>query len=229
MYALFNFRFLIFAKLLAIAFWLILGAAATAPGQERQVQCFMLEFFYDSSDEASAKLKQAFLDYGEKRPGLKLHFRDVHENETGQKRLKEISDYFRAENVSLPAVYGLKNFASGIDSPKKLYDQLNKMLTMTAFVRNGCPHCRDAKAFLNKYADRYPALQIVYREVTTDPNASNDMKAIVRRYQQGAASLPVIHFCNGLSIGFNTESTTGRKILQTLDYWSEGCTIQKKN
>lgn len=208
---------------------LMLIAPAPAEAQDAKVQCFMLELFYDSADESTLGLKAAFEKYGEEHPGVKLYYRDTHEDEKGQKRLKEIQDYFKVKEVKLPAVYGLKNFESGIDSEQKLNHKLDQMLTLTAYVRNGCPHCRDAKAFLTKYGSRYPALKIVYREVTTDRTANTDMQAVVRRYRQRAASLPVLHFCNGISIGYSTDRTTGVKILKTLDYWSEGCTLEKKN
>jgi len=209
--------------------FLSLSAPSTSHAQQAKVQCFMLELFYDSNDESSVAIKEAFTKYGENHVGIKLYFRDVHENEKGQKRLQDLQDYFKLTEVKLPAVYGLKNFESGIDSEQALNDKLDRMLTLTAYVRNGCPHCRAAKAFFAKYGSRYPGLKIVYREVTTDRTASRDMEAVVRRYRQRAASLPVIHYCNGLTIGYGTDQTTGVKILKTLDYWSEGCVLEKKN
>jgi glutaredoxin len=208
---------------------LTLCAPSTSHAQEQKVQCFMLELFYDSTDESSLAIKEAFANYGESHVGVKLYFRDVHENEKGQKRLNELQDYFNLKEAKLPAVYGLKTFETGIDSEQKLNDKVNRMLTLTAFVRNGCPHCRAAKAFFRKYGSRYPGLKIVYREVTTDRTANTDMRNVVARYRRSASSLPVIHYCNGLTIGYSTDRTTGARILKTLDYWSEGCVLEKKN
>lgn len=220
-------NFTLFLLLATIS--LTLSAPRASHAQDAKVQCFMLELFYDSSDESSAAIKDAFTKYGENHVGVKLYFRDVHDDEKGQKRLQELQDYFKLKEAKLPAVYGLKTFDAGIDSEKALNDKLDRMLTLTAYVRNGCPHCRAAKAFFAKYGKRYPGLKIVYREVTTDRTASRDMEAVVRRYRQRAASLPVIHYCNGLTIGYSTDQTTGVKILKTLDYWSEGCVLEKKN
>lgn len=214
------------AGLASAAFCLLTNTAALA--QDEKVQCFQLELFFDSSDEASASIKAAFEKYGDDNPGVNLYFRDVHDNEKGQTRLKEMQDYFILKEVTLPAVYGLKYFADNIDSTEKLNSKLDEMLTLTAYVRNGCPHCKAAKAFLAKYGSRYPALKIVYREVTTDKTASQEMRDVARRYRQRAASLPLIHYCNGVTVGFSTERTTGVKILKTLDYWSEGCVLDEK-
>jgi glutaredoxin len=196
--------------------------------EDEKVQLFLLEMFYDSTVENSNELKAAFEKYGEDHPGLKLYLRDVYENEKGQQRLQEMQDYFKIKEAKLPALYGLKYFAENIDSAKKMNAKLDEMLTLTAYVRNGCPHCKAAKAFLTKYGGRYPALNIVYREVTTDKTASQEMRDVARRYRQRAASLPLLHYCNGVSIGYSTERTTGVKILKTLDYWSEGGVVEKK-
>ncbi|MDB4786911.1 hypothetical protein OAK91_04315 [Planctomycetaceae bacterium] len=200
----------------------------TVQAEDEKVQLFLLEMFYDSTAENSNELKEAFEKYGADHPGLKLYFRDVHENEKGQQRLQEMQDYFNIKDAKLPALYGLKYFAEAIDSTEKMNAKLDEMLTLTAYIRNGCPHCKAAKTFLTKYGGRYPALNVVYREVTTDKAASQEMRDVARRYRQRAASLPLLHYCNGVSIGYSTERTTGVKILKTLDYWSEGGVVEKK-
>lgn len=215
---------------LLLAVFLCLAAGSSLTAQVRQFQCFKIEYFFDSSDTASVDLRADLENYAEQRPGLKLYFRDVHEDEKYQKRLKELEDYFGLKKRSLPAIYGLKYFVTGIETKEKLKQRLDSMLTLTAYIRNSCPHCRDAKAFLTKYGGRYPALKIVYKEVTVNPAYKNEMRGIAQRYRKQAVSLPVIHYCNGVTVGFGTESTTGRRILQTLDYWSEAGTLeQKKN
>lgn len=214
---------------LICAIALTLCAPNTSHAQQRKVQCFMLELFYDSTDDSSQAIKEAFTNYGEDHVGVKLYFRDVNDNEKGQKRLKDLQDYFKIKDLKLPAVYGLKTFESGLDSEQELKQKIDRMLTLTAFVRNGCPHCRAAKAFFRKYGSRYPGLKIVYREVTTDRTANSDMNKVLNRYRRGARSLPVIHYCNDVTIGYSTDRTTGARILKKLDYWSEGCTLEKKN
>ncbi|MBT6483527.1 MAG: hypothetical protein HOK71_02500 [Planctomycetaceae bacterium] len=167
-------------------------------------------------------LRSAFEEITDQRTGLRVLFHDVSQDEDQKirKRIDSIVRYFSLTELKLPAIYGLRHVVANLKSKDVMQRRLKEILTMTAFVRNGCPHCRDAKEFLRKYRSRYPAMSIVYREVTTDPNARNDMNALVSRYRRSAASLPVIHFCNGLSIGFDREATTGKRVLQKLDYWS---------
>ena len=196
---------------------------------QQQVQCFAIEFFYDSSVSDAAELRAELDEFSKKRTGLKLHVRDVSKNDDYRKRVAQIAKYFGLTDMKLPAIYGLKNVLVDLKTAKQLCSRLDQILTVTAYVRNGCPHCRAAKAFFAKYDRRYPALRIVYREVSIDPTAQDEMYELTRRYRQHAASLPVVHCCNGLTIGFDRESTTGRRILRTLDYWSHSCSVEKKN
>lgn len=210
-----------------LALFLITGNRSL-PAQERGTQCISIEFFYDSSVDDTTTLKSALEKFSEIRPGLLLHIRDIHENETVQTRLKQIGTHFGMTSVKLPAVYGMKYVIADIKTSEQLKTRLTEILRLTAYVRSGCPHCQATKAFLGKYGSRYPALEIVYKDVISDATANQAMQSVVRRYRQSAASLPVIHYCNALTIGFDRESTTGKRVLQTLDYWSRACPAEKK-
>ena len=210
-------------NLIATAFLCFVGTATQAVRGQENTQCFSIEFFYDSSVDDALELREKLENYADARSGLILHFRDQNEDESVKKRIDEIAKHFRLAEVKLPAMYGLKHIIADLKSPEQLESRLDEILTMTAYVRNGCPHCAATKAFLGKYGSRYPGLKIVYKEVITNQSYNREMQSVVRRYRQSAASLPVIHYCNGVTIGFDRESTTGRRILQTLDYWSRAC------
>lgn len=210
----------------SVAVWLLSCLVGFCPVQAQQ--CFSLEFFYDSSVSDSDDLRTSLQQLVDRRGGIRLYFRDVHHDSDSQQRLDSVRQYFQLENIELPALYGLRQVAGGIRSQDRLLSRVDQILTMTAWVRSGCPHCRAAKAFLSRQASRYPALKIDYREVTSSPTARQEMQRVVERYQQKASSLPVLHYCNGVSIGFDRASTTGRRIQQTLDYWSRPCDREKK-
>ena len=46
------------------------------------------------------------------------------------------------------------------------------------YVREGCPHCAEAKRFLAGLAESRPELQVVLREVDHDPAARDALVAI---------------------------------------------------
>jgi hypothetical protein len=51
----------------------------------------------------------------------------------------------------------------------------DKQETLEVFVRDGCPHCANAKKFLSSFSRERPWLQIVYRPVDHDPIARNEL------------------------------------------------------
>lgn len=51
---------------------------------------------------------------------------------------------------------------------------------LQVFVREGCPHCTDAKIFLAELAQARPDLRIVYRWVDRDPAARDELMVLSR-------------------------------------------------
>ncbi len=80
------------------------------------------------------------------------------------------------------------------------------------FVREGCPHCADAKAFLEKLRAERPGLSVAIRDV------GRDMGALARLEQLSAAapgrfvSVPAFVIRGQLLVGFADEATTGGRI-----------------
>ncbi len=211
-------RWGLFAGLITVACGGVPVVAETEP-----TRCFALELYYDSSQHDPAGVPAEFKRFATGHDGLRIYVRDVHTSDDARERLERIRSYFRLEELRLPAVYGLNQLASGLEVGQGLNRRLKRMLTLTAWVRSGCPHCRDAKEFLAANMRRYPGLSVNYREVSSDADARRDMHETVRRYQQAASSLPVLHYCNQVTVGFDRASTTGQRILKTLDYWSRPC------
>ncbi len=52
---------------------------------------------------------------------------------------------------------------------------------LTVFVRDGCPHCADAKAYLAVLARERPALRIDYRAIDRDPQARQALEQVSRQ------------------------------------------------
>ncbi|WP_197534735.1 glutaredoxin domain-containing protein [Symmachiella dynata] len=179
-------------------------------------------------DEA-AELRAALEEFATKRAGLRIYFRDLHNSKKTQEKAAKIAKYFGVAEMKLPAIYGLNNLLTDLSIKAQQQKRLERILTLTVYVRSGCPHCAAAKEFLGKYGSRYPALKIVHQDVVADSKAREELDALIRRHKPQAASLPVVHYCNELSVGFDHDTTTGRQILQKLDLWSKPCPAVKKN
>ena len=88
--------------------------------------------------------------------------------------------------------------------------------TMEVFVREGCPHCADAKRFLADLAKEKPELRIVIRDVLEEPAALARLQEIAKAQGSNAALVPAF-FVNGQFIlGYSTEASTDKFIRAAL-------------
>lgn len=229
--------------LLSIAFFILSAAPgvvrAQAVGAQRSetpvqnvafapANCVRLEIYVkndcDKCDRAAAELTK----FAQKRNGVVVRTFNVDDDPKAAQRVKSIADYFKIENVTYPVIYGCNTFLQGFNERKTVQGTLERMLTVTAYVRAGCPHCAAAKRFLPQLMRRYPAFRLVEHDVVQDSAALDRMEQVVRRYRQSASSLPVIHLCNQLSIGYDTDATTGRRLESILKYWTSPCPAENK-
>ena len=80
---------------------------------------------------------------------------------------------------------------------------------LEVFVRDGCPHCAEAKLFLPKFASEHPELEIIYRAVDQDVNARDDLV----RYSKNAGiwppGVPTLVIDGRVLVGFKNAESTG--------------------
>lgn len=75
--------------------------------------------------------------------------------------------------------------------------------TLEVFVREGCPHCADAKEFLARLARERPALTIVYRQVDADPSAREDLARASQRAGIWPPGVPTFVVDGRVLVGFD--------------------------
>ncbi len=80
------------------------------------------------------------------------------------------------------------------------------------FSRPGCPHCRDAQAFLEALAREQPALRIEIHDVASDPAARAALLRAARRHGVTPVGVPAFVLCDVFLVGFRDAATTGREI-----------------
>jgi len=83
---------------------------------------------------------------------------------------------------------------------------------LEVFVRDGCPHCAEAKAFLPTLASERPWLRIVYRSVDRDATARDDL---VRHSQNAGVwppGVPTFVFNRRVLVGFESPERTGPEL-----------------
>ena len=85
------------------------------------------------------------------------------------------------------------------------------------FVRQGCPHCTEAKRFLEDLQRDRPSLRIVLRDVGQDPTALRQLQELAARYGVQAVGVPAFHLRGNLIVGYSDAESTGTKITALLD------------
>jgi glutaredoxin len=88
--------------------------------------------------------------------------------------------------------------------------------SIEAFVRERCPHCTKAAAFLARLGREQPDTRIVIRDVQKEPVAMQRLQQIVREQGGGLARVPAIVAGGQLFIGYSEEARTDRLIRSAL-------------
>jgi glutaredoxin len=89
--------------------------------------------------------------------------------------------------------------------------------TLAVFVRDGCPHCADAKEFLPGLARERPGLQIVVRPVDRDAAARDDLERYSRNAGIWPPGVPTFVIDGRVLVGFETAERSGPEIAALID------------
>lgn len=88
---------------------------------------------------------------------------------------------------------------------------------LEVYVRDGCPHCADAKVFLEQLARERPTLRIVLRPVDTDPVAAAELTERSRAAGLWPPGVPTFVFGDTMLIGFDDEGVRERELRALID------------
>jgi glutaredoxin len=94
---------------------------------------------------------------------------------------------------------------------------LAKENILEVFIRDGCPHCAKAKAFLIELRGERPWLQIIYRSVDHDENARDDLVRHSQRAGVWPPGVPSFLFRDQLLVGFDNADHMGSVLASLVD------------
>ena len=89
-------------------------------------------------------------------------------------------------------------------------------IDIEVFVREGCPHCARAEAFLNQLKQEQPGLRILYHDVIRDPESLEKLQHIAEKQRMTAARVPAFVVGGQLIVGFSDAASTGNYIRENL-------------
>jgi glutaredoxin len=88
---------------------------------------------------------------------------------------------------------------------------------LVVYVRDGCPHCADAKAYLALLQLERPGLRIEWRDVAHDPAAARALEQVFADAGQWPPGVPTFVLGPALWVGFDDAQHSGRAIEAMLE------------
>ena len=87
---------------------------------------------------------------------------------------------------------------------------------LEVFVRQGCPHCEKAKAYLAHLQERRPKLTITVHDIGEDSQALLRLKALAAKFNVTQLGIPAFYVRGELVVGFQSGETTGKHLEELL-------------
>ncbi|MCC6201453.1 MAG: NrdH-redoxin [Gammaproteobacteria bacterium] len=103
--------------------------------------------------------------------------------------------------------------------------QPTRAAVLEVFVRDGCPHCADAKAYLPQFGAERPWLTIVYRPVDTDRAARDDLERHSRAAGIWPPGVPTFVIDGRVLVGFGTAADTGPALAALVAHSVSGAAV----
>ncbi len=88
---------------------------------------------------------------------------------------------------------------------------------MQVFVRDGCPHCADAKVFVDRLQRERPGLRVEFRDVGRDDDAAADLETLSRAAGVWPPGVPTFAVGDVVLVGFDDDAHAGRQLIGLLD------------
>ena len=88
---------------------------------------------------------------------------------------------------------------------------------LKVYVRDGCPHCAEAKKFLQHAVKQRPYLKIVYRSLDRDYGARIELMRISRQAGIWPSGVPTFVMHDKVMIGFGDAAISGPKLMAFID------------
>ena len=88
---------------------------------------------------------------------------------------------------------------------------------LEVFVRQGCPHCAEAKAYLPLFARERPWLRVTYRAVDEDATARDALVHVTERAGLWPPGVPTFVFQGRVLVGFADAEQSGPELAALVD------------
>ncbi|MDO8418549.1 MAG: glutaredoxin family protein [Rubrivivax sp.] len=90
-------------------------------------------------------------------------------------------------------------------------------VVLRAYVSRGCPHCAEARRFLDRLSRERPELRVDYRVVDEDPQARDEHVALSYTLGIWPPGVPTFVLDGQVIVGYDDDAHTGRAIVELLE------------
>lgn len=181
---------------------------------KKQVQ---IEVFTRPESERCRLLVEVLKKLEQERPGIAVVERDVVNDLPARERFWKLAKDHGIEKAVVPACCVCNSFQVGFRDAETTRQKVDEALSLHAFVREGCPHCRDAKAFLSGLQKRWPNIRVQLHDVVQDKAALQQMHDVAAKHRASVVSLPCFLLCGRFLVGYDNDQTTGQQLERLLE------------
>jgi glutaredoxin len=174
--------------------------------------CTRMEVLIRKDSPQSQKAMKFMENFQDRWPGLAVEIQDVASDRAAHQRAQQLIKHYGIEKPGVPLIHAAGQLIVGFRDDETMGKQIESLLTVHVYTRDGCPHCTEAKRFLEKIKQRYPGFRIKVYKITRDGGAREDLNALARRHKILAPSVPMFYLCGRVIVGFINDDTTGVQI-----------------
>lgn len=107
------------------------------------------------------------------------------------------------------------HFAAASEAPASTAVVPPKLITV--YVRDGCPHCADSKAFLANLVQEDPRVRVTFKAVDQDQGAREELIEVSRRAGTWPPGVPTFVHDGNVLVGFDDADHIGQQLRALID------------
>ncbi|MDX2369192.1 MAG: glutaredoxin domain-containing protein [Colwellia sp.] len=108
-------------------------------------------------------------------------------------------------------------FFTALTNSTEITNNVVEKPVLDIFVRDGCPHCTEAKKFLPSLAKQYPQLHIVVHSIDQNPSAKKELIERSKKAGVWPPGVPTFIFAGRVHVGFNSAEKTGPELIALIN------------
>jgi glutaredoxin len=213
-------------RIFPLAIVLVFGLQVSSPRATAEglpPRCLPIDVYFHGGDVTERAAVAAAEAFAEQRGGLTIRRHDLDAAAEAREGLAALAARLAIDATATPILFGCNRVVTSVREPAAIEDRLRELSGITLFTRSGCARCADAKAWIPSLLARFPGFAVATVDIGTDAAGRARLEQLVKKNGIGGVSVPVLHVCNSVVVGFDTATTTGRRIEQFVDRWAIDC------